>query len=253
MCIICEYINDITYIGNNIDNTSIIFDSDIDCSNCYVLTYIPDIPVIKSLNVNNCINLQSISSGMNSLAKLSCCNTKIESIPSLVSLQELNISDTNVSSISSDISSLVILNCNNCPYITDFDNINMTNIQKLSCRRCQSITHIPANMPFLQLLDFSGCPSITTMNVYDNLLVLLCSNTNIQSIPLLPSLREITVENCSMLHTMTCPSTLESINVSRCCELSELDKTLCENVKFYINGVERKYEFIQQLINHNCP
>jgi uncharacterized paraquat-inducible protein A len=129
MCIIC---------GNeDLDGLKTL-----DCSDCPLLTNIPQINGLQTLSCYNCPLLTSVPR-IDGLRKLYCFKC-----PLLTNIPLIN--------------SLQTLICRNCPLLTNIPHIN--GLQTLYCCQCHLLTNIP-QINGLRRLSCYGCRSLTGLNI----------------------------------------------------------------------------------------
>ncbi len=114
----------------------------LDCSNCPLLTSIPDLPNLTQLDCSNCSLLVTISA-LPSLTRLECYKCPLlATISALPSLTELN--------------------CSNCPLLAAIP--TLPSLTRLYCSYCPRLAAIPAH-PRLIYIDCHGCPWLVPSNV----------------------------------------------------------------------------------------
>lgn len=129
----------------------------LDCSNCSLLTSIPNIGGLEHLNCSNCPSLTSIPI-IENLAILECANCPLlTNIPNIEGLGELNCSNCSILNNIPNFKNLKDLDCSNCLLLYNIPNI--INLKTLNCHSCPLLTNIHNNNK-LRNIYCDNCPSL---------------------------------------------------------------------------------------------
>ncbi len=140
MCQICEARQN-NRVGEFVNLTRL------NCSNCPLLTSIPDTLVnLTHLHCYNCPLLSSIPNSLVNLYYLDCDKCPL------------------VASIPDTLADLTFLYCSNCPLLTSIPD-TLVNLATLVCVYCPLLTSIPDTLVNLTALYCSNCPLLTSVPV----------------------------------------------------------------------------------------
>lgn len=174
---------------NNYDESTVF----LDCDNCGNVEFIPDLPNLKILLINNTKRVKNVS-GLPKLEVLFAKKSGLESVSDLPKLKKLIAENTPLKSVPGDLYQLTAL---------DIDNSNVeslpptfVNLEWLSCASTK-ISEISEKYFSLNWLNIAFT-QVQSLPVLPELYYMNCSQTGITDIENQPSLKTVICSGCNI-------------------------------------------------------